>query len=232
MGWHPAFSMANLPMRRLLASARIWTSVICFGLLCAAAEVSAGQLNNLLSQKDLTPERLARSFADFAFELCPQVQEPETFLQRKRGDCADFANLASMVLSQRGYTTKLVVVMMSQQTHVVCYVDEVGGFLDYNHRADSHPIIASDGSLEDIAGKVAGDFRSLWRMASVFRYRSGSPVFLDTVFATGSSADSLAARPAARNRATKPARAATPGATAAPAVGATVSPNVFPALVN
>jgi hypothetical protein len=59
--------------------------------------------------------------------------------------------------------------------------------LDYNHRADAHPVIASDGSLEDIARKVAGDFRSQWRMASAFRYRSGSPVYLDSVFAMASS---------------------------------------------
>jgi GH24 family phage-related lysozyme (muramidase) len=54
----------------------------------------------LLFQKDLTPEGLARVFADFTFELGPQVQEPETFLRRKRGDCADFSNLASAVLTR------------------------------------------------------------------------------------------------------------------------------------
>jgi hypothetical protein len=147
----------------------------------------AAGLTDLLKQKDLTPERLARVFAGFAFELRPQLQEPETFLQRKSGDCADYSNLASTVLTHHGYTTKMVVVMMSTQTHVVCYVKEAGGFLDYNHRADAHPVIASDGSLEDIAGKVAGDFRSQWHMASAFRFRSGSPVYLDSVFPTVNS---------------------------------------------
>jgi hypothetical protein len=151
-------------------------------LLCAVSTVRAGGFNDLLNQKDLTPETLARAFADFSFELGPRVQTPETFLQRKRGDCKDFANLASIVLNRRGYSTKLVVVMMSQQTHVVCYVKEAGGFLDFNYRADSHPVIASDGSLEDIASKVAGYFHSPWRMASAFRFRDGSPVYLDSVF--------------------------------------------------
>jgi hypothetical protein len=181
MGRRPAFSMAHLPMR--------WAAALA--LLGVVTTASAGGLNDLVNRKDLTPERLARVVADFAFELAPQVQEPETFLQRKRGDCADFANLASVVLNRRGYTTKLVVVMMSKQTHVVCYVKEAGGFLDYNHRADSHPIIESNGSLEDIAGKVASFFRSDWQMASAFRYRSGSPVYLDSVFAL---------EPAAKNR--------------------------------
>jgi hypothetical protein len=151
------------------------------------ATTHAGGLNDLLNQKDLTPEGLARGFANFAFELRPQLQEPETFLQRKSGDCADYSNLAATVLTHHGYTIKMVVVMMSKQTHVVCYVKEAGGFLDYNHRADAHPVIASDGSLEDIAGKVAGDFRSRWQMASSFRFRSGSPVYLDSVFATAGS---------------------------------------------
>jgi hypothetical protein len=145
-------------------------------------------LNELLNQRDLTPEGLAHVIAGFDFDLTPQVQEPEQFLRRKRGDCADFSNLASTILSHRGYTTKMVVVMMSKQTHVVCYVKEAGGFLDFNHRADSHPVIASDGSLEDIADKVARDFRSQWRMASAFRYHESSPVYLDSVFARGSSA--------------------------------------------
>jgi len=152
--------------------------------VCAASTARAANLNDLLVQKDLTPEGLAHVIADFSFELTPRLQEADSFLQRKRGDCADFANLASLVLNRRGYTTKLVVVMMSKQTHVVCYIKEAGGFLDYNHRADANPVIASNGSLEDIAGKVAGDFRSDWRMASYFRYRESSPIFLDSVFAT------------------------------------------------
>jgi hypothetical protein len=154
-----------------------------FCLLCSSETTrAAGGLNDLLNQKGLTPEGLARIFADFVYELRPQLQEPETFLQRKSGDCADYSNLASTVLSHHGYTTKMVVVMMSTQTHVVCYIKEVGGFLDYNHRADSHPVIASNGSLEDIATKVAGDFRCQWHMASAFRYHSGSPEYLDSVF--------------------------------------------------
>jgi hypothetical protein len=222
MGWRPAFRMANPPMRRVSSRAWMCAWAVCLNLVCAAATASAGGLNDLLNQKDLTPEGLARVFANFDFELAAKVQEPETFLQRKRGDCADFSNLASTVLARRGYTTKLVVVMMAQQTHVVCYVKEAGGFLDYNHRSDSHPIVASDGSLEDIAGKVAGDFRSPWRMASTFRYRGGSPVYLDTVFPLNSSPTPAATGGVAKNRMTKPAKATTPAITSSPAVEATV----------
>ena len=131
---------------------------------------------------NLTPENLIHSFAGFTFELNAQLQDAETFLERKRGDCDDFASLASRLLTARGYQTKLVVVMMEQQTHVICYVKEAHGFLDFNHRSDPHPIIESDGSLEDIAQKVAGDFRARWLTASEFRYENKLPVYLDTVF--------------------------------------------------
>jgi hypothetical protein len=222
MGRRPACSPANLPVRRVPSSARFLAWATCVIFVCAVAAAGAAGLDDLLNQKDLTPEGLARVFANFDFELAARVQEPETFLQRKRGDCADFSNLASTVLSKRGYTTKLVVVMMAKQTHVVCYVKEAGGFLDYNHRADSHPVMASDGSLEDIAGKVAGDFRSQWRMASVFRYRGGAPVFLDTVFPTGRSLRSAVTVRAPKDRVTKPAKATTPAGTSSPALEATV----------
>jgi hypothetical protein len=233
MGQRPAFIMANLPMgRAAFSGARMCAWAISFGLVWTVATASAGGLNDLLNKKDLTPEGLARVVADFAFELSSQVQEPETFLQRKRGDCADFSDLASAVLTQHGYTTKLVVVMMSKQTHVVCYVKEAGGFLDYNHRADSHPVIASDGSLEDIADKVAGDFHSQWQMASAFRYRKSAPVYLDSVFATKASSARSVAGEGAENRVAKATRATPPARTTQPGVGATTAPVGVQALIN
>ena len=165
MKWHRSF----LALAGLIATG-----------FCAAAH--AGAVSDLAGQTDLTPENLIRSFAGFTFELSAQPQDPETFLQRKRGDCDDFAALASRLLAERGYKTKLVVVMMDQQTHVVCYVKEAHGFLDFNHRADAHPIIESNGSLEDIAEKVAGEFRARWHMASEIKYENKSPVYLEVVF--------------------------------------------------
>lgn len=147
---------------------------------CAGAQ--GGAASALAKQMDLTPENLIRAFAGFTFELSAQPQDAETFLQRKRGDCDDFASLASRLLTDRGYKTKLVVVLMEEQTHVVCYVREAHGFLDFNHRSDAHPIIACDDSLEEIAQKVAGDFRGRWLTASEFRYENKSSVCLETVF--------------------------------------------------
>jgi hypothetical protein len=72
--------------------------------------------------------------------------------------------------------------MMERQTHVVCYVKERDGYLDYNLRAAAEPIVRSAESLEDIAEKVAGSFRSQWRLASEIRYEGVDPVFVFRTF--------------------------------------------------
>lgn len=162
-----------------------WNSfLLAVGLVAAGfgVEARADAVSALARQVDLTPERLIRAFAGFTFELSEPTQDAEVFLQRKRGDCDDFAILASRLLSERGYTTKLVTVMMERQTHVVCYVEEAQGYLDFNHRTNAQPVIRSDGSLEDIAHKVAGDFHSQWQTASEFKYENQQPVYLETVF--------------------------------------------------
>ena len=142
----------------------------------------AGELTRLKQDQELTPQRLLSRFADFAYELGDELQDAETFLRRRRGDCDDFAHLASRLLTQRGWHPRLVVVMMGGQTHVVCYVREARGFLDFNRRALTDPIVPSDGSLEDIADKVAASFRSRWWTVSEFEYRNGSTVFLESAF--------------------------------------------------
>ncbi len=194
MGLRPARTVKRFTIKRM----SVW--MICLGLFTVGVRAQATTVDELLGQKEITPEGLAHVVSDFAFELRPQLQAPDTFLKNKNGDCADYANLASTVLGKHGYTTKLIVVMMDKQTHVVCYVKEAGGFLDYNHRADAHPLIPSDGSIEDIAGKVASDFRSQWHMASLFRYNGNAPEFLDNVFAPAAPAPKAQTRRIAKTR--------------------------------
>ncbi len=148
----------------------------------AAVWLRADELARLRTLDSLTPGRFLSEFADFAFELGEHVQEAETFLTRKRGDCDDFASLAARVLTERGYRTKLVVVMMPAQTHVVCYVREAQGFLDFNRRAMAEPVVAADGSLEDVATKVARSFRSPWWMAAEVEYKDRQAVFIESAF--------------------------------------------------
>jgi hypothetical protein len=125
-------------------------------------------LDQLRNDAHLTPERFMNYFRDFQFQLREKRQSPEVFLATQSGDCDDFAILAAEVLHEKNYTTRLIAVFMEGQTHVVCYVDEIHGYLDFNRRRDSSPVQAADGSLEDVADKVAAYFRTPWRSVSEF----------------------------------------------------------------
>jgi hypothetical protein len=139
-------------------------------------------LQELRNDAHLTPERFATYFADFQFELHEKVQPPEVFLATKKGDCDDYAILAAEILKQKGYTTRLVVVFMAKDIHVVCYVEETKSFLDFNRRSLSPPTAASERSLNEIAEKVAQSFRSKWHCVSEFTYTKGARQFVYTDF--------------------------------------------------
>lgn len=130
----------------------------------------------------LTPESLLRQFRDFRFELRDKVQEPAVFLKRQAGDCDDFATFASDLLTEKGFSTKLVVVFMAKEIHVVCYVAEANAYLDFNNRGNASPLVPTDGTVSDIAEKVARSFESEWHCASEFTYNNGQRHFVYTDF--------------------------------------------------
>ena len=164
----------------VLLLAGMMTAVV--GAEPAAIAAPRLSLDQLVNEPNLTPEQFMHHFADFKFCLGDAVRKPETFLANKAGDCDDFATLAADILARKGYTTRLVVIHMQRDIHVVCYVNEIKGFLDYNHRQDKAPIIPSNGTLSDIGRKVAADFRSDWRTASEFVYLDGRPKYLGMAF--------------------------------------------------
>jgi hypothetical protein len=150
--------------------------------LLPAGVARAVTLAELRADPNLTPERLMARFADFKFELGREVRKPETFLATRAGDCDDFATLAADLLSEKGYSTRLVVVFMPNDVHVVCYVAETNSYLDYNRRKQASPLVKCKGELEAIAASVARSFRCPWRSASEFTFRSGVRRFVSTVF--------------------------------------------------
>lgn len=168
-------------MKRLI---RFFPSLLALSFLAplAAIQCAGVTLQDLLNAPSLTPEAFAQHFADFQFELREKVQSPEVFLANKRGDCDDFAVLASDVLKLKGYTPRLVVVFMPKDIHVVCYIEETKSFLDFNRRNLSAPTVPSDGSLPDIADKVAKSFRSKWHCVSEFTFKNGARQFVFTDF--------------------------------------------------
>ena len=141
--------------------------------LLFSGETVALTLADLEKDQSLTPHKLASHFASFKFEFRAQVQPPDEFLLRGAGDCDDFATLAAHLLKSRGYNPKLIAVRMPGEVHVVCYVPELRGFLDYNARAHANPLIVAEDSIEDIATKVAASFGAPWRSASEFTFERG-----------------------------------------------------------
>ena len=154
--------------------------VFCsFTVQVAAAELT---LQHLKSLPDLTPESFLKLFKDFKFKLGEVIQSADLFLASKEGDCDDFAFLASQVLREKGYSTRVIAVFMDKEVHVVCYVAEAKAFLDYNYRKRPSPLEPSDGTLTDIAGKVAKQFKTHWWSVSEVEYRDQAPYFVDITF--------------------------------------------------
>jgi len=162
--------------------ARLLTGLVILLSFLPAGAARAVTLAELRADPKLTPERLMTQFADFKFELGREVRKPETFLANRSGDCDDFATLAADLLREKGYSTRLVVVYMPNDVHVVCYVAETNGYLDYNRRKQPSPLVKCKGELEAIADSVARSFRSPWRLAAEVTFRNGVRRFVSTVF--------------------------------------------------
>jgi hypothetical protein len=165
-------------VRRLLTI----LACLCVFLCLGAERVSALSLAELRADPNLTPERFMKYFADFKFELGHEVQKPDSFLASQCGDCDDFATLAADILHEKGYSTRLIVVYMPHDAHVVCYVAETHSYLDYNCRKLASPLVQCDGTLESIGAHVAEYFRTQWRSVSEFTFRNGARYFVNTVF--------------------------------------------------
>jgi hypothetical protein len=143
-------------------------------VLVLAAALPVGRaftVNDLLADPNLTPKRFANRFGKFDFEYNPFVQNPDVFLQREKGDCADYAILGDFVLKQKKFQTRLIrVVLVGSLAHDVCYVYEVKAYLDYNNRAYFSNLERSGRTIREIADKVADSFQANWTSASVYTY--------------------------------------------------------------
>jgi hypothetical protein len=141
--------------------------------ILACAQAHALTLAELLSDPKMTPKRFADYFEDFEFDLHPfDVQDPDVFLQTRRGDCIDYAVMADYVLKRVGYTTRLIRVEMvgKNMGHAVCYVTESVAYLDYNNRKYFLKLAHSGPRIREIATKVADSFDANWTFASEFTY--------------------------------------------------------------
>jgi hypothetical protein len=174
--------MNTMGTRGLVRTSSLWLLI-----WLNAPALLALTLEELRATHQLTPARFARQFANFKFERHDQVQAPQMFLAHQAGDCDDYATLAAEVLREKGYTTRLVSVRMAEDIHVVCYIEETRCYLDFNNRIYLVKTVSSDGSLKDIANKVAKSFDTRWFSASEFTFRDGSKRRGHTIARDGST---------------------------------------------
>ncbi len=155
------------PCLRFLRSLGLAAAVL--GLLLG--EGRALTLFDLLTERDLTPKRFAARFETFEYEFAPEVQLPDTFLQREKGDCDDYAILADHVLKQRGLQTRIIHIrLVGRVAHAVCYVDDNKAYLDFNNRKYFLNLERCGRSLREIATEVAESFKGNWTSVSEFTY--------------------------------------------------------------
>ncbi len=138
--------------------------------LLAATSTQALTVDEIRAMPDLTPDKFASLFSDFKFRFHEEVQDFQTFITTKSGDCDDYATLAADVLSKRGYTPRLIAVRMKGETHVVCYIEETRSYLDYNSRKDSQKLVLCNNVLTGIARSVADSFSKDWIATYEFTY--------------------------------------------------------------
>ncbi|HZZ17758.1 MAG TPA: transglutaminase-like domain-containing protein [Opitutaceae bacterium] len=128
---------------------------------------------DLLSDPKMNPKRFAGYFEDFEFDVHPfDVQDPEVFLESKKGDCIDYAVMADHVLKRDGFGTRLIRVEMigKNMGHAICFVDDDKAYLDYNNRKYFIKLQKSGPRLREIATRVADSFDANWTFASEFTY--------------------------------------------------------------
>ena len=156
---------------------------VSLGLSFSALETRAVTLEQLHNDATLTPQTFARHFSKFRFAFQADVQKPADFLAAQAGDCDDYSTLAASELSARGYQTRLVSVRMKDLVHVVCYVTQANGYLDYNLRARGTGIVSCGPSLAEMADAVAKSFNTSWHSVSEFTYSDGVKRLVSTTLA-------------------------------------------------
>lgn len=127
-------------------------------------------MEQLRSAPGLTPVQFARYFSNFEFKFHPEVQPHNQFLATRSGDCDDYATVAADALARHGWTPRMIAVRMRGETHVICYIQELRAYLDYNMRKETNPLVPCSPEITDIATSVAKSFNRQWVATYEFTY--------------------------------------------------------------
>lgn len=184
LGLRPAVHRAgsNSRVRRNPTNLPVLVGLAALLLTCLCPGAYALSSADLRADQNLTPERLMKYVSGFKFEQRRELRSTDAFLRDRCGDCDDFAAMAAGVLREKGYRTRLVAVYMAREVHVVCYVAESGGYLDFNRRKEADPLVKCPETLAAIGARVAESFRTDWLSVSEYNLAGGRAEFLQTEF--------------------------------------------------
>lgn len=204
MSYTPAPTTPNFRRPARTLADCVWALFFGF-LLTVPGSALPVTLDDFRRENRMTPQRFASHFSEFRYQFFEEVQLPEIFLASETGDCDDYATLAASVLREKGFRPHLVAVRMPGLVHVVCYVEEIKGYLDYNNRVYFKRTVSCDDGLRSIANKVARSFGAHWTSASEFAFTNQFKILVSTIAKSG-------VHPTA------------PGATTHPALGSGMAP--------
>ncbi|MDP3919492.1 MAG: transglutaminase-like domain-containing protein [Candidatus Omnitrophota bacterium] len=155
-------------MKKLIAAAWVFVLSTALVLIVSTADANAQLHSQPLSissiaQQLQTPDAIAKYlWRHFSFETDQRQfgqeeywQSPSEFMTRGKGDCEDFAILASSLLKQSGVKSFIVNIYGSRFAHTICVFEENGKL----NAIDGSEIkrLAAD-SLEELAKKIHADW--------------------------------------------------------------------------
>jgi hypothetical protein len=149
---------------------RFFGTLSLLGLIAFSLNCRGVTMEELRSERGLTPLQFAHYFANFEFKFHPEVQPHNQFLRTRSGDCDDYATVAADALARHGWTPRMIAIRMKGATHVVCYIQELRGYLDYNMRKEQNPLVPCDPEITAIATSVAKSFGRNWVATYEFTY--------------------------------------------------------------
>ena len=179
--------MASLLLRGLSIlkmNLPLFRGFVISSALLISHDAFAVTFEEIHGDSSLKPETFAHYFADFRFVFNAEVQQPQSFITSRAGDCDDYATFAASELNARGFHARLVSIRMKSIVHVICYVEEAKGYLDYNYRARGTGIVPCGPGLTEIGDTVAKSFKAKWTSASEFTYGDGVKRLVATSLAT------------------------------------------------
>ncbi len=144
-------------------------------------------LTNVIAESQSNQSSQAESLLNMAY--APALQEiPISFSNSGRQQYfravmpCDYIILASAVLTNQGYTPRLIVVNMPGIVDDVCYVNETSSFISCSNFIMQ--VTGSGSTIRQVASVVASSLSQDWTSASQFTYSNGYGQILATVVET------------------------------------------------